>query len=91
MSNSRSSAQGSGTRIVRVDGYEVRCALPEIIGNSRVFFDQRSALIVAVTTAAGAVGWGETWAMPAAAAAVIRSALGQAVVGQDAAAPRRVW
>jgi D-galactarolactone cycloisomerase len=91
MSESRSSVQRSGTRIIRVDGYEVRCALPEIIGNSRVFFDQRSALLVAVTTADGAVGWGETWAMPAAAAAVIRSGLGRTVLGQDAAAPRRVW
>ena len=91
MSDSQPSAQPSGSRIVRIDGYEVRCALPEIIGNSRVFFDQRSALIVAVTTADGAVGWGETWAMPAAAGAVIRSGLGQAALGQDAAAPRRVW
>jgi len=84
-------AHEAATRIVRVDGYEVRCPLPEVIGNSRVFFDQRSALIVAVTTADGTVGWGETWAMPAAAAAVIRSGLGAATLGLDAASPRRVW
>ena len=81
----------TGNRIVRIDGYELRCALPEVIGNSRVFFDYRSALIVAVTTADGTVGWGETWAMPAAAAAVIRSGLGREVLGKDAGAPRSVW
>jgi D-galactarolactone cycloisomerase len=81
----------TASQIVRIDGYEVRCALPEIVGNSSRFFDHRSALIVAITTADGIAGWGETWAMPAAAGAVIRSGLGRAVLGQDAGAPRPVW
>ena len=42
--------------IVRIDGYELACSLPEVIGNSRVFFDSRRALVVAVTTADGTVG-----------------------------------
>ena len=32
--------------IVRIDGYELACTLPEMIGNSRVFFDSRRALVV---------------------------------------------
>jgi D-galactarolactone cycloisomerase len=77
--------------IVRIDGYELACPLPEVIGNSRVFFDSRRALAVSVTTADGTVGWGETWAMPAAAGAFIRDSLGRAVLGRDARAPRQVW
>jgi D-galactarolactone cycloisomerase len=79
------------SRIVRIDGYELRCRLPEVIGNSSRFFDHRSALVVSVTAADGTVGWGETWAMPAAAGAAIRSGLAQAVLGQDGATPRPVW
>ena len=82
---------GAPTRIVRIDGYEVACRLPETVGNSRQFFDQRSSLLVALTTADGTVGWGETWAMPSAAAAVIKGPLGSRIIGQDASAPRRVW
>jgi D-galactarolactone cycloisomerase len=84
----RSVAPGS---VVRIDGFELACSLPEVIGNSRVFFDNRRALVVAVTTADGTMGWGETWAMPAAASAVIRDSLGRAVLGMDVRAPRQVW
>ena len=78
--------------IVRIDGYELACTLPETIGNSRVFFDSRRALVVAVTTADGAVGWGETWAMPAAAGCGDpRLARSPPSSGMDACAPRQVW
>lgn len=81
----------SPTRIVRIDGYELVCRMPEAIGNSSRFFDRRSALLVRVTAADGTVGWGETWAMPAAAAAALRSGLGAAVLGAPEATPRAVW
>jgi D-galactarolactone cycloisomerase len=81
----------SQSRIVRFDGYEVSCRLPEPIGNSSRFFDQRSALLVSVTAADGLVGWGEPWARPAAAAATIRSTFAPALLGTDAESPRRVW
>ncbi len=83
-------AVARSTRITRIDGYEVSCPLPERIGNSRGFFDSRGALLVAVTTADGVTGWGETWAFPVAAAALIRSALAPHLLGEDAAAPRRL-
>lgn len=78
------------TTIVRIDGYALRCALPEPIGNSRLFFDERRALVVSVTTADGTVGWGETWALPAPAAAVIRDSLAGVVLGRDALYPRQI-
>jgi D-galactarolactone cycloisomerase len=81
----------SQSRIVRIDGYELRCRLPEVIGNSSRFFDQRGALVVSVIAADGSVGWGETWAMPAAAGAAIRCGLAQAILAKDDATPRNVW
>jgi D-galactarolactone cycloisomerase len=85
-------ARATASRIVRIDGYELQCRLPEVIGNSSRFFDQRSALVVALTAADGRVGWGETWAMPAAAAAAIRhGGLGAAVLAAGDGSPRAVW
>jgi D-galactarolactone cycloisomerase len=81
----------SASRIVRIDGHELRCRLPEPIGNSSRFFDQRGALLVCVTAADGTTGWGETWAMPAAAGAALRHGLAQAVLGVPDASPRAVW
>ena len=77
--------------IVSIDGYELACRLPEPIGNSRVFFDSRRALVVGITTADGTMGWGETWSMPAAAGAIIRDSLAAIVLGSDAYRPRQVW
>lgn len=83
-------AVARSSRITRIDGYEVSCPLPERIGNSRGFFESRGALIVAVTTADGVTGWGETWAFPAAAAAIVRNTLAPRLLGEDVAAPRRL-
>ncbi len=81
----------AGSKVVRIDGYEVSCTLPEPVGNSRVFFEKRPSLLIAVTTADGIVGWGETWAQPAAAAALIRANLAKHVLGADAMTPRPIW
>ncbi|MBL0931528.1 MAG: hypothetical protein IBJ15_15605, partial [Alphaproteobacteria bacterium] len=77
-------------KIVRIDGYELFCPLPERIGNARGFFESRGALLVSITTDAGVTGWGETWAYPGAAAAIVRRDLAPKLIGQDAAAPRRL-
>lgn len=79
------------TAITRIDGFELRCPLPEPIGNSRMFFDHRRALVVSVTTADGTTGWGETWALPAPAAALIRDSIAGAILGRDAQNPRLIW
>ena len=77
-----------GSKIVRIDGFEVACPLPERVGNSRGFFENRVSLLVRLTTADGIVGWGETWAYPAAAAALIRADLGPQLLGRSVGAPR---
>ncbi len=55
------------------------------------FFDKRTALLVRLMDADGYVGWGETWSMPGAAAAVIRGGLGQVVLAQAEGTPRLLW
>lgn len=83
-------ASPEASQIVRIDGYELSCPLPERIGNSRGFFESRGALLVAVTTREGVTGWGETWAYPGAAADIVRRQLAPHLVGEDASAPRRL-
>ena len=74
--------------IVRVEGFELTYGLPEPVGNSVRTFDRRQALLVRLTTRAGAVGWGESWAFPSSIGGFIRSVLAPAILGADAAAPR---
>ncbi len=75
-------------RIVRIEGFELRCAMPTIAGNALRVFSERSTLLVKIVTASGHEGWGETWAYPAAASAMIRSMLGPMLLGADVANPR---
>lgn len=81
----------NGARIVRVDGFEIACDLPEPIGNAMRFFDRRVTLLLRLTDADGHVGWGETWSMPGAAATVLRTGLAQAVLAQRNGTPRGLW
>ena len=81
-----------GSRIVRIDGFEIACTLPELIGNAMRFFDRRVTLLVRLTDADGQVGWGETWSMPGAAATVIRGvvrAVDGALTGVPTSSPDR--
>jgi D-galactarolactone cycloisomerase len=65
--------------------------MSEPVGNSRVMFDSRAALLLRVTSDCGHAGWGETWAYPAAAAALVRESFGSALLGRDATTPRAAW
>ena len=76
------------SKIVRIEGFEVACPLPERVGNARGFFENRASLLVRITTADGVSGWGETWAYPSAAAALIRTDLGPLLLGKSALSPR---
>lgn len=78
-------------KIARIDGFEVGCRLSEPIGNARLMFDTRASLLVAITADSGEVGWGETWALPGAAAAMVRDAFGPMLLGRDASAPWPAW
>lgn len=77
--------------IVKISGFELSCDLPETLGRTTGFFSTRQALLVAVETANGTVGWGETWQLPEAATALIKSEFGAALLGQDVSQPRRLW
>lgn len=79
---------GRDSRVVRVEGFELSCKMPDLAGNALRVFDRRSALLVKVVTASGAVGWGETWAFPGPAASLIRTVLAPAILGADVARPR---
>lgn len=78
-------------RITRIDGFELSARMSEPVGNSRVMFDSRAALLLRVTSDSGHAGWGETWAYPAAAAALVRESFGPALLGRDATTPRAAW
>ncbi|MBO1077843.1 mandelate racemase/muconate lactonizing enzyme family protein [Roseomonas haemaphysalidis] len=71
--------------------FHLSAQLPETIGNALVFFDRRDTLMVEVVDSSGLSGWGETWATPAAAAAVIETQLAPLVLGQDPAHTGRLW
>nr|MDQ2704055.1 hypothetical protein [Pseudomonadota bacterium] len=75
-------------RISRIEGYELRCAMPAVAGNALRVFSERSALLIRIVTASGHEGWGETWAYPGPAGAMIRSVLGPALLGADVSNPR---
>lgn len=79
------------TAVDRIELFILSCQLPETIGNAARFFDRRETLFVRITTRGGAVGWGETWAMAAPAAALIQTVLGPALLGEDVRHPRKAW
>lgn len=77
--------------IIRIEGFELTAQLSETVGNSRQMFDRRGALLLRVTSNTGAAGWGETWAYPGAAAALVRDHFAPVLLGQDATTPRAGW
>jgi D-galactarolactone cycloisomerase len=78
-------------RIIRIDGFELCAKLSQTIGNSRQMFDRRGALLLRVVSDSGAVGWGESWAYPGAAAALVREHFAPELLGHDATLPRAGW
>lgn len=64
--------------------------MPAEAGNALRTFRTRSALLVRLTSASGAAGWGETWAFPQPASAFIRSYLAPHVLGARADRPVRL-
>jgi len=71
--------------------HHLSAELPETIGNALVFFTRRDTLMVEVVDASGLSGWGETWAAPAAAAAIIEAQLAPVVLNQDPEHLGRLW
>lgn len=77
--------------IAAVRLYHLVARLPEPIGNALITFQQRETLAVEVLDRDGTSGWGETWAEPEAAAAVISSRLVPAILGEDPLHIERLW
>ena len=79
------------SKIDCIDLFLLSCSMPEKIGNAARFFDKREALVVKITSKGGEVGWGETWAMPAPAGALIQNVLANEILGQDSQHPQKLW
>ncbi|TCT28204.1 mandelate racemase/muconate lactonizing enzyme family protein [Martelella mediterranea] len=74
-------------RISRIEGFEVACDMPAPAGNALRVFSRRGALLIRLSTEAGHVGWGETWAFPGPASAFIQDVLAPDILGRAADAP----
>ncbi len=64
--------------------------MPTAAGNALRVFNERTALLIKITTAGGQIGWGETWAYPYAAADLIKHNLAQHVLGRSVTNPRMI-
>ena len=78
-------------KIVEVRGFELREKLPRVQGNSTGFVDHVSTFLVSIRSDDGIVGWGETWASPATASALIRRQIGPLLLGRDPREHGVIW
>ncbi len=71
-------------RITRIAGYHLAYR-PEVpLGNARTFIRQREFLLLEINTDAGITGWGEVFASPCAAAALIRHQMSSQILNRSA-------
>ena len=77
-------------KIVEIRGFELRSQLPRVQGNSTGFVDHISTCSWH-SQRRRHVGWGETWASPAAASALIRRHLGPPLLGRDPRNHGVIW
>lgn len=78
-------------QVVEIRGYHVGFVPPKPIGNARSMIRRREFLLVEVVTDDGRHGWGEVFASPHAAAALIRATLAPCVLGQSPLRYRTLW
>lgn len=78
-------------KIVEIRGHHVGFVPSPPIGNARTMIHRRDFLLLEVVTNTGLSGWGEVFASPHAAAALIKSKLAAAVLGQSPFCYRAVW
>jgi D-galactarolactone cycloisomerase len=78
-------------KIKQIRLYHLTAPLHETIGNALIFFDRRETLLVELVGTGGVSGWGETWAAPSTAAAIIAAQLAPCVLGQDPMHIGRLW
>lgn len=76
-------ARASGAAVARIRGYLLGFAPSPAIGNARQMIRRRDFLLLEVTTASGLSGWGEVFASPHAASALIRQRFAPMVLGRS--------
>ena len=77
-------------QITQIEGYLLRCSMPMPAGNALRVFSERAGLLIRIRTAGGQEGWGETWAFPQAATALIQHHLAPHVLGKHITNPRAI-
>ncbi|MBU8543357.1 MULTISPECIES: mandelate racemase/muconate lactonizing enzyme family protein [Roseomonadaceae] len=78
-------------KIASIQGFHAGFSPTPALGNASTFIRRRDFLLVRVTTESGVVGWGEVFASPFAAAALIRTKLAPLVLGQPVGDYGRIY
>ena len=78
-------------KIVEIRGFHVGFSPSPAIGNARTFIRRRDFLLLQLLTDKGVSGWGEVFASPHAAGALIQSRLAGLILGQSPLEYGRLW
>ena len=78
-------------KITEIRGFHVGFSPSPAIGNARTFIRQRDFLLLQILSDNGFSGWGEVFASPHAAGALIQSRFAGMVLGQSPLAYGRLW
>jgi D-galactarolactone cycloisomerase len=78
-------------KIAEIRGFHLAFSPSPAIGNARTFIRKREFLLVELVTDSGISGWGEVFASPHAAAALIKAKLAALILGRSPLAHRRLW
>jgi D-galactarolactone cycloisomerase len=79
------------SKVVALRGIHAGFSPTPAIGNARTFIRRRDFLLLQVVTEDGTVGWGEVFASPHAAGALIQARLAPLVLGQSVFDYGRIW
>jgi D-galactarolactone cycloisomerase len=78
-------------KIVEIRGHHVGFVPSPPIGNARTMLQRRDFLLLEVITDTGLCGWGEVFASPHAASALIKAKLAATVLGRSPLEYRAIW
>jgi L-alanine-DL-glutamate epimerase-like enolase superfamily enzyme len=78
-------------KVVEIRGHQVGFVPSPPIGNARTMLQRRDFLLLELVTDNGLAGWGEVFASPHAAAALIKAKLAPSVLGRSPLRYRAVW
>ena len=78
-------------KVVEIRGYQLGFSPTPPIGNARTFIRRRDFLLLQVITDSGLSGWGEVFASPHAAGALVQARLAGMVLGESPLHYGRLW